>query len=203
MSHNDPSTSDAHGAASNGQSSNGQSSDDQSSTPWIPVLPLAPADDQTSAAQAEQSPTHRSAGSCTNRAHKNIEARIVQAERNQEQFLSAARLSHVTLFTVDLERTVTMLEGALVYDSGSKWYIGENVYNVFNQLNSRVANGPFPPFLEPIEPILSGTAHESTRDYEIGASFTRDFRSEWYSLMRRRWPVVSRTISTDTQTEGR
>jgi hypothetical protein len=91
--------------------------------------------------------------------------------RTQEQFFGAALLSHVTLFTVDLERTVTMLEGALVYDSESKWYIGENVYNVFNQFNSMMADEPFPPFLEPIEPILSGQAHESNRDYEIGASF--------------------------------
>jgi hypothetical protein len=171
MSHNGPSTSDAHGAASNGQSSDDQSSHDQPSTPWIPVLPLLPANNQTSAAQVEHRPAHQRSRSCTNRAHKNIEARIAQAERTQEQFFHAVLLSHVTLFTVDLERTVTMLEGALAYDSESRWYIGENVYRVFDRLNSMVADGPFPPFLEPIEPILSGTAHESTQDYEIGAFF--------------------------------
>ena len=77
------------------------------------------------------------------------------------------------MFTVDLDRTVTMLEGALIWDSHcdnnvSKWYIGENVYDVFNRLNSQLPEGQMPTFLKPLESVLSGMAIEDIQEHEMG-----------------------------------
>lgn len=77
------------------------------------------------------------------------------------------------MFTVDVDRTVTMLEGALIWDShfdanGSKWYIGENVYDVFNRLNSQLPEGQMPHFLKPLEAILAGQVSEDIQEHEMG-----------------------------------
>lgn len=171
MSHNGPSTSSAQGAARDNQPS-----DDQAPTPWVPLLPLpaasnqTPERSQTPTAQVEQGQAHHTSGSCSVDAHKNIEAaRIAHNEKAHRQFISAIHLCHVTLFAVDRQRAVTMLQGAMVHGSHSMRYIGENVYNVFDRLNSTLREGPFPPFLEPIESMLSDSEPPSTRDYEIGA----------------------------------
>ena len=58
-----------------------------------------------------------------------------------------------------------MLEGALIWNSSGdenqdhpdrKWYIGENVYTVFNRLTDHLAEGEKPRFLQPIEDCLDG-----------------------------------------------
>ena len=79
----------------------------------------------------------------------------------------------VTLFTVDTDRRISMLEGALIRDAtdqdGSEfenmgrpdWYIGENVYEVF----SRLGAGGQLDFLEPIDDVFAGkTAKDSRED---------------------------------------
>lgn len=102
------------------------------------------------------------------------------AKRTRQQLLSVIAHSHVTIFTVDLNRKVTMLEGALIWDTlgdnssmdaaESPWYIGENVYEVFNRLNSQLPDGQRPQFLEPIESILAGLPTEDLdlQEHEIG-----------------------------------
>ena len=89
-----------------------------------------------------------------------------------EQLLRAIAPSNVTLFAVDRNRKVTMLEGGLVCDSQMRtpgWYIGEDVYDVFNRLDPRLPDGQIPPFLEPLQSTLAGKTvpaqkHEIRRD---------------------------------------
>ncbi len=65
-----------------------------------------------------------------------------------------------------------MLEGALIWDatneSGLQWYIGSNVDEVFNRLNSRLRHGEKPQFLSSIEDIISGKVVEDVREHGIG-----------------------------------
>lgn len=115
-------------------------------------------------------------GTCTD-ANESIETRLM-AKQTQQQLLSVIAHSHVTVFTTDLNRNVTMLEGALIWDTlgedsvmdgvGSPWYIGENVYEVFNRLNSQLPHGQRPQFLQPIESILAGLPTEDLQEHEIG-----------------------------------
>ena len=60
-----------------------------------------------------------------------------------------------------------MLEGALIWDSSrdenqedGRWFIGENVYTVFNRLTEHLAEGEQPHFLQPIEDCLDGKIAE-------------------------------------------
>lgn len=88
----------------------------------------------------------------------------MDAERTRKQLLSVIAHSRVTIFTADLKRRVTMLEGALIWDNdnqnskNSEWFIGENVYTVFNRLTEQLAEGEKPDFLQPIEAVLNGQA---------------------------------------------
>lgn len=84
------------------------------------------------------------------------------------------RLSHMTMFTVDIKRRVTMLEGALIWDAAcdkSRWYVGMDVYDVFNRLGS-APEGQIPPFLEPLESVLTGKATADYQEHEIGRHFS-------------------------------
>jgi PAS domain S-box-containing protein len=116
-----------------------------------------------------------SLGTCTD-IHENIKTQM-EARRTREQLLSVIALSNMTIFNIDRSRKVTMLEGALIWNSHcdsneARWYIGENVYNVFNRLNPQLPEGTMPPFLEPLEGILSGTAEgihkEQEEEHEMG-----------------------------------
>ena len=83
-----------------------------------------------------------------------------------EQILRAIVPSNVTLFAVDRNCKVTMLEGGLVCDSQVRspgWYIGEDVYDVFNRLDPRLPAGQIPPFLEPLQSALAG---ETVSDFQ-------------------------------------
>lgn len=69
-----------------------------------------------------------------------------------------------------------MLEGALIWDlhddtngqEDTRWFIGENMYKVFNRLTAQLADGERPEFLEPIEKILDGKATEDVHEHPIG-----------------------------------
>ncbi|KAK0731485.1 hypothetical protein B0H67DRAFT_639877 [Lasiosphaeris hirsuta] len=115
-------------------------------------------------------------GTCTD-VHESIETKL-EAKQTRQQLLSVIALSHMTMFTVDLDRKVTMLEGALIWDSncensGSRWYIGQNVYDVFNRLNSQLPEGQMPPFLEPLESVLTGKATADFQEHEIEGCWYR------------------------------
>ncbi|KAK3329717.1 histidine kinase group protein [Apodospora peruviana] len=137
-------------------------------------------------------------GTCTD-VHESIKAKL-EANRTRQQLLSVIAHSRMTMFTVDLNRAVTMLEGALIWDShcdnnGSKWYVGENVYDVFNRLNSQLPEGQMPPFLKPLESVLSGKAKEDIQEHEM--------EGRWYRT--RFQPLLGKSpdgILADTGIEG-
>lgn len=104
-------------------------------------------------------------GTCTD-VHEGIETKLA-AKRLRQQLLNVIRHSHVTIFTIDTQRQVTMLEGALIWDTNSEdnlensqWFVGENIYKVFNRLTEHLAEGVQPQFLEPIEDILHGQSSD-------------------------------------------
>ncbi|KAI1323554.1 hypothetical protein F5Y16DRAFT_336228 [Xylariaceae sp. FL0255] len=125
-------------------------------------------------------------GTCTD-VHEVIEARLA-AKRTREQLLSVLAHAQTTIFSVDRDRKVTMLEGALVWNEGndtlstdssesnhdSRKYIGRNVEEVFNDLNPRLRQGEIPSFLKPISYLLAGgAANDMVHEHEIDDHFYR------------------------------
>lgn len=99
----------------------------------------------------------------------------LSAKRTRQQLLSVLAHSHVTIFTVDPERQVTMLEGALIWNSAtednherSRWFVGENMYTVFNRLTEQAPDGERTQWLQPIEDILGGRTNEDVKEHGIG-----------------------------------
>lgn len=126
-------------------------------------------------------------GTCTD-VNESIETKL-EADRTRQQLLNVIALSHMTIFTVDTDRRVTMLEGALIWDSnshhdstGSRWYVGQNVYHVFNRLNSQLPDGQMPPFLEPLESILTGQASANFQEHEMEE---RWYRTRFLPVLRK------------------
>lgn len=98
----------------------------------------------------------------------------ISAAQTREQLLSVLKHGKVTLFTVDTERRVTLLEGSLIWDKAeelsksNRWFIGQNMYTVFNHLTDQLPEGERPEFLQPIEDILDGKTMEGIREHRIG-----------------------------------
>lgn len=80
---------------------------------------------------------------------------------------------------MDLDRKITMLEGALIWDAGtsaqddSKWYIGGNVDEVFNSLIPELAEGERPDFLSAIDSIFSRRSGDVVVEHVIDTRFYR------------------------------
>lgn len=79
-----------------------------------------------------------------------------------------------------------MLEGGLVWnmsgdrtaphDFETRWFIGKNAYEVFNDLNPHLPHGARPQFLGPIEDILTGMSDEDVQEHRIdGRSYRTRF----------------------------
>lgn len=113
-------------------------------------------------------------GTCTD-VHENIETRLA-ARRTRQQLLSVIAHAHVTIFTVDLDRKVTMLEGALIENSqqhqdssnGTGWGVGQDVDVVFNRLHPELPEGQRPNFLTAIDSIID----RKTADYLVEHSIS-------------------------------
>jgi len=137
-------------------------------------------------------------GTCTD-VHESVESKL-EAKKTRQQLLSVIAVSHITMFTVDLDSRVTMLEGALIWDStcdgSSRWYIGQNVYDVFNRLNS-LSEGEMPPFLQPLQSVLTGQATGEFQEHEIGEFVLQSARYGEMTRMLKlhRGPMVSNAIS--------
>ncbi len=118
-------------------------------------------------------------GTCTD-VHETQETKLA-AKRTREQLLSVIAHSHVTIFTVNRDHQVTMLEGALIWDAtvdesdaiepGRRWYINQHVEEVFNRLNPKLKQGERPPFLGSISDVISGKVPEDIVEHGIGKSF--------------------------------
>ena len=97
----------------------------------------------------------------------------------RQQLLSVITHANITIFTVDVERKITMLEGALIWDADtpgqddSKWYIGANVDEVFNCLNPELPEGERPDFLSAVDSIFSRRSGDVLVEHAIHARFYR------------------------------
>ncbi|KAI6783107.1 Two-component system protein A-like protein [Emericellopsis cladophorae] len=118
-------------------------------------------------------------GTCTD-VHESMETKL-NAKRTKQQLLSVIAHSHVTIFTADMDRRVTMLEGALIWDSGNdesrddgRWFIGQDVYTVFSKLTEHLSEGLRPHFLGPVEDIIKGNVAEDVVTEE------HPFNGRWY-----------------------
>lgn len=101
-------------------------------------------------------------GTCTD-VHETLEAKV-DAKRTRDELQQVLRHAQTTIFSVDRERKVTMLEGALIMDGENdcapnedlQRYIGRDVDHVFNDLNLRLPQSEVPAFLTPVNQLLSG-----------------------------------------------
>ncbi|KAM0667337.1 hypothetical protein ACQRIT_003646 [Beauveria bassiana] len=104
--------------------------------------------------------------------HESIETKLA-AKQTRQQLLSVLAHSRVTIFTVDPSRRVTMLEGALIwyttYEDTEKgrWFIGEDMYTVFNRLTEQMPEGERPDWLNSIEEILEGNRSEDIKEHGL------------------------------------
>lgn len=89
----------------------------------------------------------------------------------------------MTLFSVDRNRKLTLIEGAFIWDldsdigsgdesgsgkpSKSEELIGKNVYDVFRLTNPGARKDEVPPSLKPIEDILTGKTMEDVHEHCI------------------------------------
>lgn len=117
-------------------------------------------------------------GTCTD-VHEGIETRLA-ARRMRQQLLSVITHAHITIFTVDLDRRVTMLEGALIWDTASsgpespgssKWYLGETVDEVFIRMHPRLSNKQRPDFKSATDAIFARRSGNVVIEHEIDSRF--------------------------------
>lgn len=105
-----------------------------------------------------------------------MEAKLA-ARRTREQLLNVLAHSQVSILTVNQERKVTMLEGALIWDAHSeslssdndaRWYVGLGVEEVFERLNPHQKRIPRANFLQPIEDVLTGRLSQDLQEHGLG-----------------------------------
>lgn len=111
-------------------------------------------------------------GTCTD-ADETIGFRH-EVERTWQHLLTVISHAQVTVFQVDTQSRVMMLEGALVeeaiagHDLPRSWYRGRDLYQVFGELNSKAPDERQRRFIRPIETILAGYPAEIVQEDEIG-----------------------------------
>ncbi|TAQ84750.1 hypothetical protein B7494_g6944 [Chlorociboria aeruginascens] len=119
-------------------------------------------------------------GTCTD-IHEAVESRSA-AQQTRQQLLSVISHAQVTLFSVDRNQIIRLLEGAFIWDleseigsgdeSGSsklgrsEEYVGRSVYDVFFRRHSN-RREDFPPSLKSIEDILTGKITEDVQEHCI------------------------------------
>jgi len=118
----------------------------------------------------------------------------------RQQLLSVINHAQVTLFSVDRNRKISLLEGSFIWglensdhgssDEGSNRtkgedYIGKNVYDVFLGSNLGGRKDEIPLHLRPIEDILTGKIMEDVQEHCID--------NRWYKT--RFVPVLGRKDS--------
>lgn len=116
-------------------------------------------------------------GTCTD-VHEGIETRLA-ARRMRQQLLSVITHAHITIFTVDLDGKITMLEGALIWDSnssgpespGSKWYMGVSVEEVFTRMHPELDPSECPDFSSATEAIFSQRSTNVVIEHAIDGRF--------------------------------
>ena len=101
----------------------------------------------------------------------------------RQQLLSVIAHAQVTLYLVDRNRKLTLIEGSFIWDldgkfvsddkiaagkvSKSEELIGQSIYDVFRLPDLGAREDEIPPFLRPIEDILTGKTLEDVREHCI------------------------------------
>ncbi|KAH6657343.1 hypothetical protein BKA67DRAFT_514537 [Truncatella angustata] len=130
-------------------------------------------------------------GTCTD-VHESMETKSA-AKRMRQQLLSVLSHGQTTIFSVDRNRKLTMLEGALIWDNlrakkadrvheddssdddlYALKFVGQNVDDVFNDLNPRTERGDIVDFLKPLHEMLDGKSRrEFIKEHEMDDQFFR------------------------------
>ncbi|KAI5865735.1 hypothetical protein GGS23DRAFT_352824 [Durotheca rogersii] len=119
-------------------------------------------------------------GTCTD-VHEALEAKMA-AKQTREQLLSVLTHAQTTIFSVDHDLNVMMLEGAMTWNAmtddasclESREYVGRKIDEVFTCLNPRLRSSEFPEFLEPARRILAGKMPtESVYEHKLDDRFYR------------------------------
>ncbi|KAI1368348.1 hypothetical protein F5Y08DRAFT_282409 [Xylaria arbuscula] len=117
-------------------------------------------------------------GTCTD-VHETMKAKL-DAKQSRKQLLSVLTDAQTTIFSVNRDRKITMLEGALIRRevgdglciNEARNYIGRDVDEVFHELGLSVEKEMTPAFLRPVDDILSGRKRSDTvREHEIDQHF--------------------------------
>ncbi|KAL7620854.1 hypothetical protein AAE478_009852 [Parahypoxylon ruwenzoriense] len=128
-------------------------------------------------------------GTCTD-VHEALEAKMT-AKQTREQLLSVLTHAQTTIFSVDHDLNVTMLEGAMTWNAGTddapsidpQDYVGKSVDEVFTILNPRLQSDEIPEFLEPLQHILAGkVSSESVHEQKLDDRF---YRTRFLPLIER------------------
>ena len=121
-------------------------------------------------------------GTCTD-VHETLEAKVA-AKRTRDELQQVLRHAQTTIFSVDQECKVTMLEGALIMDGENdctpneyrgdlRRYIGLDVDDVFDDLNIQLPQREVPGFLSPVKQLLSGKQPEGVvLEHELGELYS-------------------------------
>lgn len=125
--------------------------------------------------------------------HEAAESRFI-AKRTRQQLLSVVAHAQMTLFLVDRNRNLTLIEGDPIWnlenDGGSGGecansrtmadkFIEQNVYDIFYRSNEAYPRDKIPDSLKPLEDIFTGKTMEDTYEHSI--------HGRWY---RTRFPPV-------------
>ncbi|KAI9714201.1 MAG: hypothetical protein M1812_006422 [Candelaria pacifica] len=125
-------------------------------------------------------------GTCTD-IHELVEARTAE-RRTREQLLEVINYAQVTLWVVDRDRKLAMLEGRLMWDQEKQdsGYnaVGKNIYDVFGQHHG---GNDLPLYKGPIEAILESRSKQDMSEHQI------DGNGRWFKT--RFVPVYGHTIN--------
>ncbi|KAI1309790.1 hypothetical protein F5Y03DRAFT_403953 [Xylaria venustula] len=120
-------------------------------------------------------------GTCTD-VHETMRAKL-DAKQSRKQLLSVLTHAQTTIFSVDRDQKVTMLEGALIRNDVNNvtsddkpnpdpsHYIGRDAHEVFYELVS-LRKEETPQFLKPVEDIVAGRERcDTVQEHKIGQRF--------------------------------
>ncbi|KAI0895387.1 hypothetical protein F4806DRAFT_496952 [Annulohypoxylon nitens] len=120
-------------------------------------------------------------GTCTD-VHEALEAKVV-AKQTREQLLSVLIHAQTTIFAVDQDLKVTMLEGAMTWNGAKgedfggtdpRMYVGKCIDTVFTDLNPHLRLDEFPEFLDPLKRVLAGEqTSETVHEHKLDDSYYR------------------------------
>jgi len=107
------------------------------------------------------------------------------AKQTREQLLTVIETAQVTLWSIDRDYIITMMEGSLMWQVSAAGLtpertVGVNVYTAFDNLKEET-NGAF--YEKPIEDILSGRSKDEITENQI-ASNGRWWRTRYMPLLR-------------------